>query len=77
MRTKSLWIGLYISAQSYEWKWIDGSGLNHISWDASEPDHPSIDKDWCVIAKGSSNSGLWSDKDCDRDKFNYVCEFLL
>ncbi|XP_056375179.1 macrophage mannose receptor 1-like isoform X2 [Hyla sarda] len=66
---QSYYIGLRLGLDK-EFKWMDGSPIDFVAWDSTQPDFYNYDE-FCTEMK--SSNGLWCDINCGYPKA-FICE---
>jgi len=60
-KDRTLWIGLHRQWQGGPLVWVDGSKVDYVNWDATEPDNAGGNEN-CVQLRGDNHiGGLWND----------------
>ncbi|KAI6218702.1 C-type lectin domain-containing protein [Aphelenchoides fujianensis] len=76
-KKNNIWIGLNkVNQREGPYGWSDGSHLNFLNWDSSQPNEPEVD---CVyMAFNQDLRGTWFDYSCQSKLPQYfVCELFL
>ena len=70
--TKTSWIGLEWTGNTYNWS--DGSGLGFENWNSGEPNNPGTEN--CTRANhapGQEHHNKWTDVRCSNT-YSYICK---
>ncbi|XP_077347035.1 macrophage mannose receptor 1-like [Lithobates pipiens] len=65
----SYYIGLYLSVDK-EFKWLDGSPVDYVSWSVNEPNFSNNDENCVQLYR---ENGYWNDVNCGTP-CSYICE---
>ncbi|KAM5158317.1 macrophage mannose receptor 1-like [Mantella aurantiaca] len=68
-KSDSYYIGMQLSVDK-QFKWMDGSPVDYVAWEANEPNFSNNDENCVVLQKFS---GYWNDLNCGSP-WSYICE---
>ncbi|KAI6214088.1 C-type lectin domain-containing protein [Aphelenchoides besseyi] len=76
-KKNNIWIGLNkVNEREGPYGWSDGSELNYLNWDSSQPNEPEVD--CCYMAYNQDKRGTWFDYSCQSKLPQFfVCELFL